>query len=723
MQMEKVECKLVDGESISGHLERVFRPMEGEVAIRCEDKVHVFTFDQVSCVLFTSTANQENHFPIRGVQSEEIKTKGDGVFNVRVVQQDLMEDLIQGFYGVPSNQEDGDGPSYIFFPKTGIISRSNSESITDTDSVSKENINNDAENLQQMKIGDILIDYNLATKDQIDIALKEQSLALGKGDKKYLGEVLIESKIITDKELLMALALKFRLKSVDLRDVSPYPGTLDLIPAATVRKLQVFPVSSDEKKITVATAQPADIATIDTLRFCTNRWVEMVIATHKQIDSYIKKYYEDESEKEEISLEEAVSDIELETDIELEFNAEHEEEDQDVFLKNEAGAAPVVRLANKILHGAVKEGASDIHLLPEEKRLKVSYRINGLLKEHFKLDKRIHKSLVARFKIVAQMDISEHRLPQDGRFKMTSNKHQIEFRVSCMPGNYGENLVLRLLNKTNNSVSLDQIGLDTADVEAISHIVRSTHGMLLVTGPTGSGKSTTLASILRSLVDEPKHMLSLEDPIEIEVPGINQIQIHEKIGFSFASALRNVLRHDPDVIMVGEIRDKDTAKIAVQAALTGHVLISTLHTNSAAAAFSRLSDMGVEPYLVAATVKGVMAQQLLPKLCKSCRLTRDPDEKILGFMAQHGIDTQNITDYYSDGCDNCRDTGISGRVLVYEFLNVNLELQKLVTQEAPLETIQEAASKLGMRPLVKMAIDASQKGLISLERTLPLFIE
>ncbi|MHC4269801.1 MAG: GspE/PulE family protein [Planctomycetota bacterium] len=711
--MEKVECKLVDGESISGHLERVFRPIEGEVAISSEDKVHVLPFDRVSCVLFTSTSDEQNHFQVRGVQAEDIKTKGDDyVYNVRIVQQDLMEDLIQGFYGVPSNQENG--PSYIFFPKAGIVSRSNSsndKSTTGTKSTSKDKINNTKETKQQVKIGDILIDYNMATKDQIDVALKEQSLAVKKGDKKYLGEILIESKIITEKELLMALALKFRLKSVDLRDVTPYPETLDLVPAATVRKLKVFPISSDEKKITIATSQPADVATVDTLRFCTNRWVEMVIATHKQIDSYITKYYEDESSNDEINLEEAISEIEL------------QEENQDISLKDEAGAAPVVRLANKILHNAVKEGASDIHLLPEEKGLKVSYRINGLLKEHLRLDKRICKSLVARFKIVAQMDISEHRLPQDGRFRMSLNKHQIEFRVSCMPGNYGENLVLRILNKSNDAVSLDKLGLDTRDMEAISHLVRSTHGMFLVTGPTGSGKSTTLASVLRSLVDEPRHMLSLEDPIEIEVPGINQIQIHEKIGFSFASALRNVLRHDPDVIMVGEIRDKDTAKIAVQAALTGHVLISTLHTNSAAAAFSRLSDMGVEPYLVSATVKGVMAQQLLPKLCKSCRLTRDPDDKILEFMAQHGIDTQDITDYYSTGCDHCHDTGISGRVLVYEFLNVNLELQKLVTKEAPLEIIQETACKLGMRPLVKMAIDASQKGLLSLEHTLPLFIE
>ncbi len=710
MQMEKVECKLIDGESVSGHLERVFRPIEGEVAIRSEDEVRVLPFDQVSCVLFTSSSGAQSQFPVRGVQAEEIKVRGSRseTYNVRIVSQGSMEDLVQGFFGVPVNQEDG--PSYIFFLKTGIEKRAK-ERDEEGDSESEDKVGNVSDVQKQMKIGEILIDYNMATNDQIEVALKEQQLSREKGKKKYLGEILIELKIVTEKELLMALSLKFRLESVDLRDISPYPGTLDLVPAATVRKLHIFPISSDEKKIIIATSEPSDISTVDTLRFCTNRWVELVVASHKQIDLYIKKYYEDEPEEEEISLEETVSDFEF------------EEESQEAFLKDEADAAPVVRLANKILHGAVKEGASDIHLLPEEKALKVSYRINGLLKEHFKLDKRLCKSLVARFKIVAQMNISEHRLPQDGRFKMTSNKNPIEFRVSCMPGNHGENLVLRLLDKTKNKVGLDQIGLQAKDLEAINHIVRSTHGMLLVTGPTGSGKSTTLASILRGLVDEPKHILSLEDPIEIEVPGINQIQVHEKIGFSFASALRNVLRHDPDVIMVGEIRDKDTAKIAIQASLTGHVLISTLHTNNAAAAFSRLSDMGVEPYLVSATVKGVMAQQLLPKLCKDCRSTRKPDDKILDFIAKRGIDTQDITDYYSPGCENCSDTGISGRVLVYEFMHVNLELQKLVTQGASVEEMQEAACKLGMRPLVKMAIDLSQKGLVSLEHTLPLFIE
>ncbi|GJQ58770.1 MAG: type II/IV secretion system protein [Candidatus Scalindua sp. AMX11] len=703
--MENVECKLIDGDSVSGQLERAFRPIEGEIAIRSQDRIQVLTFDQISCVLFTTTPNERDQFKVRGLKAEEIKTITHEVYQVRIIHEDITENLNQGFYGVPINQENG--PSYIFFPKTGIEYRGRERFDKNQINASEEKDHTPSGEQQLQKIGEILIDYNLATQEQINTALKAQRL----GSTKYLGEILIANKIITEKELLMALALKFHLRSVDLRDIYPNPETLDLVPLETARKFHIFPIVSDKKKITIATSQPTDISVIDTLRFSTNRWVEMVLATHKQIETYIIKYYENESDRDEINIEEVLSDI------------EHEDLSQEISIKDEAEAAPVIRLANKILQNAVKEGSSDIHLLPQEKGLKVSYRVNGLLQQYLKLDRRVSKSLVARFKIVSLMDITERRLPQDGRFKVIFNNRPVEFRVSCMPGQHGENIVMRILNKSNDTTGLYDLGLDTKDVETIRHIVRSTHGMMLVTGPTGSGKSSTLAAVLRDLTDEPKHMLSLEDPIEIEVPGINQIQIHEKIGFTFASALRNVLRHDPDIIMLGEIRDSETAKISVQAALTGHVLISTLHTNSAAAAFSRLSDMGVEPYLVSATVKGIMAQQLLPRLCLECKVTQKPDDKILDFLSKQGIDTKDLIDHVSPGCENCRDSGISGRVLVYEFLAINRDLQALVSQEATLETIQKTACKSGMRTLVQMALEASQKGLISLDRILPLFIE
>ena len=742
---DKIECKLIDGKSITGQLERAFHPMEGEVSIRSEGKVHVLPLDQICCVAFKGNSDNYDSSYTPDEKIDKIVTKANETYSVRLLHQETTDNPLYGFYAIPTNQESG--LSRIFFSNTGILNRSEnhlSREILNDTGISEENIpgamvgqerlikhNNNiskiipgqddvsqetidkvvnkkqmSDDYKNLLIGEILISFDLVTKEHIDAALSKQK----HNKKKHLGKILVESKIITEQELLMALALKFRMSIVNLNDISPDPITLDLVPADTVRKLQIFPIASDEKKITIATSNSVDITVIDTLRFCTNRWVEMVLEKPSQIEAYIDKYYDIEDQDTEINIEDAFSDIDL------------EDETQDVSLKDEAEAAPIIRLANKTLLDAVKAGASDIHLLPEAKGLKVSFRINGLLQQHMMFDIRVHKILVARFKIVANMDISERRLPQDGRFKARLNDRNIEFRVSCMPGLHGENLVLRILDKSSNAVSLDQLGLDAKDVESINHIVSSTHGMLLVTGPTGSGKSTTLAAVLHGLVDKPKHMLTLEDPIEINVPGINQIQIHEKIGFTFASALRNVLRHDPDVIMVGEIRDHDTAKIAVQAALTGHVLISTLHTNNAAGAFSRLSDMGVEPYLVSATVKGVMAQQLLPKLCEHCRSSREADVSILEFIANHGIDTTGLLDHFSTGCEHCRDTGISGRVLLYEFLTVNKEFQKLVTEEAPIETMNETARRSGMRPIVNMAVEVSRKGLISIEHILPLFI-
>jgi type II secretory ATPase GspE/PulE/Tfp pilus assembly ATPase PilB-like protein len=563
------------------------------------------------------------------------------------------------------------------------------------------------EKFMHVRIGEILLSNDLITREQLDDAIREQ-----KSNKKMLlGEILIKRNIISEDELMMSLALKFRLCFMDLRDISPNQETLDMIPFHIVRKFRIFPISFDASKITIATYQLNDINCLDSVRMHTCRWVERVIAKSTQIEAYINKYYESPQEDINVEIEAAMSEIEVEN------------QTQSLSLKNEAETAPIVRLSGVILMDGVKEGASDIHLLPQEDDLIVSFRVNGLLHKYRTLDKRLHKSLVARFKIIALMDIAEHRKPQDGRIRVKMKNRNIEFRVSCMPGLHGETLVLRILDKSIETVSLERLGVDPKDVKSINHIVRSSYGMLLVTGTTGSGKTTTLASILRDLADEPKHKISLEDPIETEIPGVNQIQIHDKIGFTFASALRNVLRHDPDIVMVGEIRDPETAKIAIQASLTGHVLISTLHTTKAVAAFSRLVDMGVESYLISATIKGVMAQQLLPRLCEKCRSTSEPTSKVLDYFAGNEIETRNLVSYVSTGCEHCRNSGISGRLLLYEFLHVNREMQRLITQMAPVETLREVASKSGMRSMVSMALEASQKGLISLDRIIPLLTE
>lgn len=771
--MDKIECRLIDGKSISGHLERAFLPKEGEVAIRSQGKVHVLPLDQICCIVFKDFSGNHNSHHTPDEKIENIVTRGNETYSVRLLHEETTENLLHGFYAIPADQ--GSGDSRIFFSRTGIINRRENnqlgEILNEAGDVSKKNIANALNEQEQLKkrkvgeiiseqfhipqesidkavqkrkageiiseqfdipqesidkavnevknsnkyashrVGEILISFGLVSKEQVDTALKEQRL----NKQKQIGEILVENKIITAQELLMALALKFRMSVVNLDDILPDPATIDLVKADTVRKFNVFPVSSDEKGITIATSSFVNLTALDILHFCTNRRVEMVLAARNQIESYIDRYYDNEGDNYNVNIDDAISEIGIE-------DQDHDQS-YEISLKDEAKAAPIIRLANKTLMDGVKAGASDIHILPQQNELKVSFRVNGLLQQHMRFDMRVHKILVARFKIISNMDISERRLPQDGRFKVKINNRDIEFRVSSMPSQYGENLVLRILDKSCGPVGMDQLGLDAKDAEIINHIVRSSHGMLLVTGATGSGKSTTLASVLRGLAHEPKHVLSLEDPIEIDVTGINQIQVHEKIGLSFAKALRNVLRHDPDIIMVGEIRDHDTAMIAVQAALTGHVLLSTLHTNNAAAAFTRLCNMGVEPYLASATVKGIITQQLLPKLCEKCRSTRMLEDDVVKFIASHGIDTKGLVDHISTGCDYCSETGISGRVLVYEFMNVTRELQKLVTQEASVKTLHENACRLGMRPIVNMAVEVSQKGLVSIDSILPLFIE
>jgi type II secretory ATPase GspE/PulE/Tfp pilus assembly ATPase PilB-like protein len=746
MPLDNVEVRLMDGSSVKGQLDRVFHPMEEEVAVRSHGSVHTIPLGKVCAILFQSEPGEPYPPPLPGEVIEDVRTRDNRVYTVRVLQQQAITDLGQGFYGIPYDATSG--LKRIFFSRSGILSRRQhrpiGEILKEGGAVSDEHIQealNEQAKLKKRRIGeiiaaqqdipqkmidealkkskapktektaligDILVAANLVTREQVEEALEEQR----KGGHKQLGEILIERKIITEDQLLMALALKFRMRFVDLRDISPKPETLELVPAELARQLHIFPIDSDDKKITIATSQPTNLAISDALRFHTGLWVEMVVATPKQIEDYIDRYYTGENELGDINIEETGY-----------HEPEEETPSKTLSLKDEAETAPIVRLANKILLDGIRSRASDIHLLPQEDGLKVSFRINGLLQQHIKLDRRIHRSLVARFKITAGMDIAQHRLPQDGRIQVQMQNRKVEFRVSCMPGLYGENLVLRILDKSGELIGLHQLGIRNEDIKTIRQLVRSAHGMFLVTGPTGSGKSTTLISVLRDLVDEPKHLLSLEDPIEAEVAGINQIQINEKIGFTFATALRNVLRHDPDIIMVGEIRDPETAKIATQAALTGHVLISSLHTNRAAGAFSRLVDMGVESYLVGATVKGVMAQYLLPKLCEHCRKPCDPDPDAIDFLGRHGIEISKPVDHVSTGCDQCRDTGVSGRVMVYEFLQVDKQLQKLISGEATEESIQEAACKAGMHTMVHMAVEASQQGLISIDRIMPLLID
>ena len=736
--MENIEIKLIDNKSVSGILEKQFHSMDKTITINCDGKNQRYELSNICCILFNGEIDNKLKQKRPGEIVEDIITINDNVYTVRALRQQSNNNVGFGFYAVPVEQDLG--IKLIFFTNKGILKRAQNRKIgnilIEEGTASQSDVNAALENQKVLKesrlgeiisdkhqipqemiesavsnsypevklIGDILISAKLVTREQVKEALEEQRL----NKNKHLGEILVGNGIISETNLMMALALKFNIRFVNMRDVSFKPELLNVVSENIIRKYTIFPVNIDGNKIIIATANPADVSIGDTLRFHTNMWVEMVVATLKQIEQCISKYCGDKK-----YVDFTIDDNDSAPDIDKCAVNFHQEE---------AYTAPIIRLSNKIVFDGIMSGASDIHLLPQPDGLKVSFRTNGLLRVYQNLDIKLHKSLITRFKIMSLMNIAEHRQPQDGRFQVKHENRKIELRVSCMPGNYGENLVMRILDKGKSNFTLSELGIDSTSVEKIQHIVRSVHGMMLVTGPTGSGKSTTLVSVLRELINEPKHLLSVEDPIEAEVLGVNQIQVNEKIGFSFAKALRNILRHDPDVIMVGEIRDPETARIAVQAALTGHILISSLHTNQAAGAFSRLTDMGIEPYLIAATLRGVMAQQLFPKLCKQCRKANKLDADRLNFLANYGINMQEPVTYTSVGCDECYNTGISGRLMVYEFLEVTKEIQKLATQDVPEEEIQAEACKAGMRPMVNMAIEASQKGIISLDQAMTLLV-
>ncbi len=733
-----VEIRLRGGQTVSGRLAGPFRPAEKRIIVRRQNEVYVYPLDEVVCIFFLGEARDAD-VRLPGEILDEVQTVDGDIVKVRVLKHQAIE---EGFYAIPVEYDKR--VQRIFFTREGVRSRQEErplgeilredgvapekevqaalkeqqrlrerkigQIVHEHHGVPKAAVEKAVQEKQQapakkrkMQLGEILIASGLITEQQLAEALELQRRGVGK----HLGDILVEKGIITEEQLVKSLAKKFRLKFIDLEDVDINADALEAVSTELALRLQILPIDIDDRRIVVATSEPTNASIADILRFRTGLWVDLVVATPSQIKEALGKH---------MGVEEDLAQLAVEA------GGEHEEEDiEDArTLEAEAEQAPIVRLSNKILLEGIRAGASDIHVFPTENSLKVSFRVHGLLKEHLQLEKKIHLSLITRFKIIAGMDIAEHRMPQDGRIKITSEGRKVDIRVSCMPGLHGENMVFRILNQGVEQRRLDDLGFEPGVVASIRRIVQAHHGMMLVTGPTGSGKSTTMLAVMRDLTGKPKHLISLEDPIEGQVSGVNQIQINEKIGFTFASALRNILRHDPDVIMVGEIRDPETAKIAVQAALTGHVLISSLHTNTAVGAFARLEDMGVEPFMVASTVRGVVAQQLLPRLCEHCRQEHKPDPEVLDFICRHGVEVSQDVDYQATGCQQCNDTGVSGRIMVYEFLEVSRHIQAMVNKGRSEDEIQAKARETGMVSMAERAAEAAKKGLVSLDAIVSL---
>ncbi|WP_018295245.1 type II/IV secretion system protein [Mariprofundus ferrooxydans] len=547
---------------------------------------------------------------------------------------------------------------------------------------------------RKMRLGEILLEANLINEADLKNALDEQ-----KAHGHRLGEILLNTEVITEDQLLDVLAKKFRLPTVDLEtyEINPAAGTL--IERAVVEKYGILPIDTDAHSLTIALSDPMGLEAYDTISFKTGKKVHEVMAKASQLELKIAQF-----------LKEDLADDELSCEFLHQENDEEDEPQSAQEMTQSAEDAPIVRLVNRIIRNGLRKNASDIHILPQAKKITLAYRLNGQLLSENSLDRGSHKQIAARIKILCGMDISEQRLPQDGRLQLRDGKKKYEFRVSCIPNTFGESLVLRVLNK-DAAVDLEKLGLRQSDLAQLSIMVRKPYGLLLVTGPTGSGKSTTLFSVLKSISHLPAHILTIEDPVESEIPGANQIQVNSKIGMTFARILRNVLRHDPDIIMIGEMRDAETAEIGIEAALTGHLMFSTLHTNSAVDTIIRLNDLDVPNYLIAPSLLGVISQNLLKTLCPDCRQPVPEDDEVFSIISDLGYPKPEHL-YTGAGCKKCNKTGYVGRVMLYEFLAVNDAIRQAIHDGKTGHDLQEIAIANGMVPKSEYALKLAADGVI-----------
>ena len=541
---------------------------------------------------------------------------------------------------------------------------------------------------RRKRLGDMLIELNYITENDLQEALKIQKET---GNK--IGEVLIERGFITEDDLLQALEIQLGIQRIYLDMITVDRKAVKMISESLAKKYNVFPVQFIEGKLLVLMNDPLNIIAEDDVRIALCGKAEIAQAISKYYsEDYMKKTAEEFRNQEKIN---EVLEEELSEDI-----------------KN----APAVKLVDSIIQNAVRSKASDIHIEPFENRVCVRYRIDGALQKQFDSPKEPLAGLITRIKIMGNMDIAEKRIPQDGRIFTRVDDENVDLRVSVLPTVNGEKIVIRILDKSAFNVDKSVLGIADDDLDKINKIINKPHGIVLVTGPTGSGKSTTLYSLLRDLNKEDKNIITVEDPVEFSMDGINQVNVNAKAGLTFASGLRSILRQDPDIVMLGEIRDTETAEIAVRAAITGHLVLSTIHTNDAPSSIVRLKDMGVAPYLVSSALVGIIAQRLIRKLCIHCKeeyIASDYEKEILGVPKY-----QDLTLYRKVGCNRCSNTGYKGRVGIYEVMEINREIRDLINADKPLEEITNAALRNNMKTLNKSAMNVVLNGNSTVEELL-----
>lgn len=515
---------------------------------------------------------------------------------------------------------------------------------------------------------------------------------------------------VSDQELAQALAEKFEYPYVpDITEQMTDPDILSQIPLKFLREQIVMPIKLEGDTVTLVTANPYQFQPLDELSLMLKISPHVAVAPQAVIIEAINKFYPFENSKEVIEgLEE-----EKEFSPELDFAAIDEED-----ILGMASEAPIIKLVNHILYQGVKQGASDIHIEPFEKELRVRYRIDGILYSSITPPKRAQAAIASRIKIMANLNIAEKRHPQDGRIQIKVADKAIDIRVSILPTVYGERIVMRLLDKAKSFKALTELGLSERDYRVLIQSIEQPNGIILVTGPTGSGKTSTLYAILNKLNSPQVNIVTVEDPVEYQMPGIGQVQVQDKIGLTFAAALRSILRQDPDIVMIGETRDQETAQIAIQASLTGHLVLTTLHTNSSAASITRLIDMGIEPFLIASSVVAVMAQRLVRTLCPNCKQPYKPTPEVLKRIGISEAEAAKITFYKPVGCKDCLQTGYQGRMPLFEIMVMTGAIARLTVERSDTSAIQDAAVKDGMTLLVQDGIEKIKKGLTTIEEVL-----
>ena len=555
------------------------------------------------------------------------------------------------------------------------------------------------------RIGELLINAQLINHDQLAHALEEQKTNPGR-----LGSILTRLGYLNSENLVNFLSVQFGVPAVNLHDFAISAEVLELVPSELVNKHTIMPINRVGSTLIIAACDPTDLSSIDDIKFITGYNVEITVASEASIKEAIDKFYDSSA-----MLDDIIADFD---DSELEL-VQGEEDYDSSSIQKETEDAPVIRLVNKIMVDAIRREASDIHVEPYEKFFRVRYRIDGVLYEIMKPPMKLKNAIISRIKIMSELDIAERRLPQDGRIKMKLGKGKsMDMRVSVLPTLFGEKIVMRLLDQSNLQLDMTKLGLEPEMLELVDEAIHQPYGLILVTGPTGSGKTTTLYSALSELNKVSDNIMTAEDPVEFNLPGINQVQVRESIGLTFAASLRSFLRQDPDIILVGEMRDLETAEISIKAALTGHLVLSTLHTNDAPSSVTRMINMGVEPFLIVSSVNIIIAQRLARKVCQKCCNREDIPVRAL---IQSGMDpeiAEHAVCMSGEGCEACNRTGYKGRIALYEVMILNDELKTAVIDGANTMELKAMAIKNGMKSLRQSGLSKLVEGTTSFNEVL-----